>query len=70
MGDGLPAAMCVVTVEDGPDGQRWALVAVNPDPARDPSAVSRSKHRSSAEVLAVVARFLADAGLREPPAGP
>jgi hypothetical protein len=64
MGTSRPAAMCVVSVQDGPDGTRWALVAVNIDPASDPSTVSRRRSRSPTEVLAVVATFLADAGLR------
>jgi hypothetical protein len=63
MGTSRPAATCVVTVANGPDGVRWALVAVNLDTARDPSTVNRSRSRSPTEVLAVVAQFLADAGL-------
>lgn len=55
--------MCVVTVDDGPGGVRWALVSVNPDPALDPVAVERSRHRDAAAVLAQVAGFLAAAGL-------
>lgn len=61
-----PTAMCIVTVSDGPADVRWALVAVNLDPAADPSRVRRSRRRTSAEVLAVVAQFLADAGLDDP----
>jgi hypothetical protein len=62
-----PAATCVVTVDDGPGGVRWALVAVNLDPASDPLAVTRSRLRSPTEVLTVVAQFLADAGLDHRP---
>ncbi|MBI4943366.1 MAG: hypothetical protein HY830_21690 [Actinobacteria bacterium] len=58
-----PSAVCVVTVDDGPGGMRWALVSVNPDPALDPVAVERSRHRDAAAVLAQVADFLAAAGL-------
>jgi hypothetical protein len=64
MGTSQPAAMCVVSVDNGPDGARWALVAVNLDPARDPSTVARRRSRSPSEVLAIVTQFLADAGLR------
>ena len=63
MGTSRPAAMCVITVGDGPGGVRWALVAVNSDLSRDPSTAMRTRLRSPTEVLAVVAQFLAEAGL-------
>jgi len=66
VGTRRPSATCVVTVDDGPGGTRWAIVAVNLDPAGDPSDVDRSRLLSPVEVLTRVAQFLADAGLDAP----
>jgi hypothetical protein len=69
-------ALCVVRVEGGPGGVRWALVSVNLDPETDPSAVERSRHPDSDAVLVRVAAFLRDAGMPgcetdlPPPSGP
>jgi len=56
-------ALCVVRVEGGPGGVRWALVSVNLDPETDPSAIERSRHLDSDAVLVRVATFLRDAGM-------
>jgi hypothetical protein len=59
--------MCVVTVDDGPGQVRWGLVAVTLDSSQGAAPARRHRLRSTNEVLAVVAQFLLDAGLDEPP---
>ncbi len=57
------AAVCVITVDDGPDGVRWARVSLRPTSDQADEVIQRTQHLTSAPVLAEVARFLADAGL-------
>jgi hypothetical protein len=55
--------MCVVRVDDGPDGVRWAQVSVQFDELTDWSSVTRARTTSGASVLTRVADFLRSAGL-------
>ncbi|MBL8930198.1 MAG: hypothetical protein JNL54_08760, partial [Kineosporiaceae bacterium] len=57
------AAVCVITVDDGPDGVRWARVSLRSPPDQGDEAIQRSQHLTPGPVLAEVARFLAEAGL-------
>lgn len=57
------ATTCVVTVDTGPTGVRWALVAVSSGGGTPAAEVTRLRLRSATEVLDAVARFLADSGL-------
>lgn len=56
-----PAALCVITVDDGPGGQRWALVSTNLSADRE--GVERSRHLEPDQVLHRVREFLSGAGL-------
>ena len=56
-----PAALCVITVDDGPGGQRWALVSTNLSADRE--EVERSRHLEPDQVLHSVREFLSGAGL-------
>jgi len=66
-------AMCVVSVDDGPGGVRWAQVSVQLDELSGRPVVTRSRTTSGTFVLARVTEFLQAAGLdmaTEVPAGP
>lgn len=57
------AALCVITVDDGPGGRRWALVSTSI--TANGQEVERSRHVEPDQILRRVRRFLAEAGLPE-----
>lgn len=56
-------AMCVVSVDDGPDGLRHARVSVQLDVTAGPQEVRRSSHTTAEAALGAVGEFLRSAGV-------
>lgn len=63
-----PVGMCIITVDDGPSGERYALVAVSADLRGRPGDVRRRRAVSTELILKQVRAFLLEAGLADGPA--